>query len=115
MPQQSVFSMTFFNWQNASPSASAPTDNSTDTSTASSIDSPPVVSRQFWIYWACSIPLTLVIVLIWFIWERRREKRYEMEDLQLERGVEEMEMQIQSAMRKRTMSKVATWDTKGQG
>lgn len=38
-----------------------------------------------------------------------------MEDDELEKGVEGMEMQIQKSMRKRTMSKVGTWDTKGSG
>lgn len=95
----SVFSMTFFNFQN-----SDDPDNPT-----------PVVSSQFWIYWAVSIPLTISIVGIWWVWERRREKRYEQEDTALEKGVETMEIEIQSAMRKRTMSKVATWDTKTSG
>ena len=54
----------------------------------------------------------MIIVLSWYIWEKRREKRYQEEDNELEKGVETMELQIQSAMRKRTMSKVATWDTK---
>jgi hypothetical protein len=107
--------MTFFNFQNAqgggSSSSSLPGDNSTSTDSSN----PPVVSPQFWLYWAISLPLTLAIVMIWWIWERQREKRYEQEDTELEKGVETMEIQIQSAMRKRTMSKVATWDMKTTG
>jgi sensor domain CHASE-containing protein len=106
--------MTFFNFQNSEGGGSgSSSDNST--SSASSSPNPPVVSNQFWIYWVVTVPLTIVIVLTWYIWERRREKRYAEEDTALEKGVESMEIQIQSEMRKRTMSKVATWDTKTTG
>ena len=85
----SVFSMTFFNFQNPGPS----------------------VSDQFWIYWAVTIPVTILIVAIWYVWEKRREKRYDKEDTDLEKGSEDMEKVIMATMRKRTMSKVSTWDT----
>jgi hypothetical protein len=106
--------MTFFNFQNSGGGGSgSSSDNST--SSASSSSNPPAVSNQFWIYWVVTVPLTIVIVLTWYIWERRREKRYAEEDTALEKGVESMEIQIQSEMRKRTMSKVGTWDTKTTG
>ena len=117
----SVFSMTFFNFQNAnaggsssSSSSGSSTDNSTSISSQDN-SNPPIVSTQFWIYWAITIPRTTIIVMIWYVWEKRREKRYQVEDNELEKGVETMELQIQSAMRKRTMSKVTTWDTKHGG
>jgi hypothetical protein len=108
--------MTFFNFQNnqgGSGASSSSSENSTSSDDSSS--QPSVVSNQFWIYWVVTVPLTIVIVLSWYIWERRREKRYAEEDSALEKGVESMEIQIQSEMRKRTMSKVATWDTKNSG
>ena len=85
----SVFSMTFFNFQNSG----------------------PIVSGQFWIYWAVTIPVTVVIVAIWHVWEKRREAKYNKEDTDLEKGSEDMERVIMATMRKRTMSKVSTWDT----
>jgi membrane protein implicated in regulation of membrane protease activity len=85
----SVFSMTFFNFQ----------DNAT------------YVSGQFWIYWAVTIPVTVVIVGIWYVWEKRREKKYDKEDTDLEKGSEDMEKVIMATMRKRTMSKVSTWNS----
>lgn len=91
----SVFSMTFFNFQNGSGN-----DN----------NGGPVVAPQLWIYFVITIPLTLIIVLIWRIWDKRREKKYEAEDEDLEVGIENMEAKIMSNMRKRTMSKVRTWD-----
>ncbi|RFU31736.1 hypothetical protein B7463_g4618, partial [Scytalidium lignicola] len=89
----SMFSTTFFNFQNAS-------DMNSD------------VSPRFWIYWAVTIPATLIIVSIWYIWERRRESRYDREDVDLEKGSEDLERMIMEAMRKRTMSKASTWITK---
>ena len=46
------------------------------------------------------------------MWEKRRERKYEREDLDLEKGSEDMEKEIMAMMRKRTLSKVSTWDTK---
>lgn len=86
----SVFSMTFFNFQNGE----------------------SAVSNQFWIYWAVTIPITAVIVAVWYVWEKRREARYDKEDTDLEKGSEDMEKNIMATMRKRTMSKASTWDTK---
>lgn len=88
----SVFSMTFFNFQ----------------------DGNSVVSPQFWIYWAVTIPVTVVITAIWYVWEKRREAKYDREDMDLEKGSEAMEKNIMAAMRRRTMSKASTWDTKNK-
>ena len=57
----------------------------------------------------------MAIVGIWWVWERRRDQRYEKEDKDLEKGSEDMERVIMAAMRKRTMSKHSTWDTGGVG
>jgi len=58
-----------------------------------------------------TIPVTMAIVGAWWIWEKRRDERYEREDKDLERGSEDMERVIMAAMRKRTMSKHSTWDS----
>jgi hypothetical protein len=87
----SVFSMTFFNFQNGGGDG-------------------PIVAPTLWIYFAITIPLTLVIVLVWWVWEKNREKVYAKDDDDLEKGIDRMEAQIMSNMRKRTMSKVRTWD-----
>jgi len=85
----SVFSMTFFNFQ----------------------DGASTVSEQFWIYWAVTIPITIFIVAVWYVWEKRREAKYDKEDMDLEKGSEDMEKSIMATMRKRTMSKASTWGT----
>jgi hypothetical protein len=92
----SVFSMTFFNFQ-------------TDP------DSTDMVAPTFWIYWAITIPTTFLIMGIFYFWTRHRTRKYIEEDIKLERSVEDMEIQIQSAMRKRTMNKVATWTKQNGG
>lgn len=98
----SVFSMTFFNFQNGlSSSGGGSGDNS---------NNGPVVAPQLWIYFVITVPLTVFIVLIWRIWDKRREKQYAEEDKDLEIGIDNMEERIMSNMRKRTMSKVRTWD-----
>tara|TARA_R110002060_G_scaffold44749_2_gene56091 strand:+ start:523 stop:792 length:270 start_codon:yes stop_codon:yes gene_type:complete len=71
----------------------------------------PQVSNQFWIYWVVTLPVTAIIVGIWYVWERKREARYDREDADLEKGSEDMERTIMAMMRKRTMSKASTWDT----
>jgi len=85
----SVFSMSFFNFQ---------------------ADDTRTLSHKFWIYWAFTIPLTVVIVAVWYFWEKRREAKYDREDEDLERGSENMEKNIMATIRKRTMSKASTWD-----
>lgn len=41
------------------------------------------VSAEFWIYWAVCIPLTLLVVLIWYLWFRRTRERYRVEDKEM--------------------------------
>lgn len=86
----SVFSMTFFNFQNSG----------------------PVLSPKFWVYWVITIPLTIGIVAFWYVYEKRREARFDKEDADLEKGSEDMEKDIMATMRRRTMSKASTWNAK---
>lgn len=102
----SVFSMTFFNFQNGLVGP----DPSPQTLTTDTGGTQPVVAPQLWIYFVITIPLTLAIVLTWRWWDRRREARYALEDADIELGIEKMEAQIMATMRKRTLSKVRTWD-----
>ncbi|KAL2271696.1 hypothetical protein VTJ83DRAFT_1067 [Remersonia thermophila] len=71
------------------------------------------VSPLIWIYFAITVPLTVVIVLIWRWWDRRREARYKKEDADIEAGIDKMEARIMAAMRMRTLSKMRTWDVGG--
>jgi Mg2+ and Co2+ transporter CorA len=50
----SFFSMDMFNW--GAPKGS------------------PVVSPRFWIYWVVTVPLTLVVLMIWSIWLQKHHK-----------------------------------------
>jgi len=75
----------------------------------------PTVSTKFWIYWVITVPVTMVIVGIWYVWERKRDERYDAEDRDLEAGSEDMERSIMATMRKRTMSKHSTWEANKRG
>jgi hypothetical protein len=86
----SVFSMTFFQFD---------------------VPANSEVSQELWIYFAVTIPLTLAIVGAWWILDRRREKEYAEEDIDIEEGIARMETDILAIMRKRTMKSTATWDS----
>ncbi|KAK1598711.1 uncharacterized protein LY79DRAFT_252917 [Colletotrichum navitas] len=84
----SVFSMTFFDFGK---------------------DADPVISKDLWVYFAITIPLTIAIVVGWILFDRRREGKFASEDADLEKNIEHMEADIMAMMRKRTMSKANTW------
>lgn len=48
------------------------------------------------------------------MWEKKRERRYNLEDIDLEKGSDDMEKEIMATMRKRTMSKASTWERQNQ-
>ncbi|KAL2164543.1 hypothetical protein VTH06DRAFT_3760 [Thermothelomyces fergusii] len=68
------------------------------------------VSPLLWIYFAITVPLTVVVVVFWHLWDRRRERRYAVEDADIEAGIQKMESQIMATMRQRTMSRLRTWE-----
>ncbi|KAF7959731.1 hypothetical protein EAE96_001341 [Botrytis aclada] len=53
----SILSTTFFDFQNESGLRAA-------------------VSPSFWIYWAITVPVTLIILVFWYLWERKRDERF---------------------------------------
>ncbi len=99
----SIFSMSFFDF---TPHGNV--DN-TLSSSGGGNDSGPSVSPLLWIYFAITGPVTLLIVVGWRWWDRRREMRQAQEDADIEAGIENMEAQIMATMRKRTMSKARVW------
>lgn len=95
----SIFSTSFFNFQNGL----------ADDGGNSEL---PVVAKEFWVFWAFTLPITVIVVAGWFYWEKKKESRYKIEDEELGKDVENMEMVIQRKMRQRIMSKAGTWDNK---
>ncbi|EAA33854.2 hypothetical protein GE21DRAFT_4222 [Neurospora crassa] len=115
----SVFSMTFFNFQNqdsgdssssSSSSSAAGDTNSTTSSSGGSGGGGGSVSPTIWVYFAITIPVTLVIVVTWLLWDKRREAEYAEVDKDIEKGIDAMEQKIMAEMRKRTMSTARTWN-----
>ncbi|KAI5863121.1 hypothetical protein GGS23DRAFT_54218 [Durotheca rogersii] len=99
----SVFSMTFFDF-NVGPNYGDPSDSSGEGAQ---------VSNLLWVYFAVTVPLTLVILLCWYVIDMRREKRYAKEDEDIERGISLMEKDILAIMRKKTINKASTWTSGG--
>ncbi|KAI0902426.1 hypothetical protein F4806DRAFT_446988 [Annulohypoxylon nitens] len=97
----SVFSMTFFDF-NVGPD---------DGSSANSSGDGATVSKKLWVYFAVTIPLTVIILLFWYYLDRRREKRYAEEDVEIEKGIDSMEKDILAIMRNKTFRKATTWNS----
>lgn len=103
----SVFGMTFFEFL---PDGDRRAGSGGSDATDSSSSPRGPVAPELWIYFAITVPMTLIIVLLWWWWDRRRDARHAKEDADVEQGIEKMEGQIMAMMRKRTMNKVRTWD-----
>lgn len=67
------------------------------------------IAPTVWIYFVITIPITVIIVSGWWLWDRSRERQYAREDIDLEDQIEGMESKIMATMRRRTMNKVRTW------
>jgi len=110
----SIFSMAFFDFipdgnDSSSPSSSSPSSNIGGSNSNNNNNWSPV-SPLLWVYFVITIPVTLVIVICWRWWDKRREAKYAEEDADIEVGIEKMEAQIMATMRKKTMSKARTWE-----
>ncbi|KAI2639685.1 hypothetical protein GGS26DRAFT_541109 [Hypomontagnella submonticulosa] len=99
----SIFSMTFFDF-NVGPNYGDPSDSSGDGAQ---------VSNLLWLYFAVTVPLTLIILVFWYWIDKRREKKYAEEDVEIEKGIDTMEKDILAIMRKKTISKATTWTSGG--
>jgi len=64
------------------------------------------MSSHFWLYWAATIPATLLIVGLWFLWQTRRQRVYDLEDQDLEVSAEETEKEIMTEMWETTNTKL---------
>jgi hypothetical protein len=45
----------------------------------SNSDTSSVVSNKFWIYWVVTIPLTLLVIVLWRVWWLWQERSYQKE------------------------------------
>lgn len=59
----SLFGMGIFDWQSDNGSSS-----SSGSSSSGDDDNDPVVGYDFWVYWAITIPLTIIILVLWRAW-----------------------------------------------
>ena len=71
------------------------------------------MSEYLWIYFVVTIPLTVLIVGSWYYLDRRRERQYAAEDIEIEAGIKHLEKDILAVLRKKTMDKASTWKSSG--
>jgi len=69
-----------------------------------------VVSPLLWVYFVITVPITGLVFFLWRVWDRRRTALNMADDDNLEAGIDRMEAQIMAMMRKRTLSKIRTWE-----
>ncbi|KIX02237.1 uncharacterized protein Z518_08176 [Rhinocladiella mackenziei CBS 650.93] len=77
-----LFSMDMFDWQNA-------TSKNVVSSSDEDNGQTHTVSPQFWIYWAVTIPLTIVTLAGWAIWWRVEQRRFDFDLIQKQQDSEE--------------------------
>ena len=51
-----------------------------------------IISRRFWIYWAVTLPLTLMTIIPWVLWTRRKNAAHR---LQLKKAREKFAKDVQ--------------------
>jgi cytochrome c-type biogenesis protein CcmH/NrfF len=84
--------MTFFNWQPAN------------------LNGQSHVSPFFWIYWAVSLPLTVLVVGSFLLWERSESRKSEEEDNKTDKEMTAMMLEAQNPMVARTRKRARTGD-----
>lgn len=75
-----VFSTGMFNWHIDSESQRAATERANDSqSQANNLELPEesTISNLFWVYWAVSIPLTILVAIGWRVWWSLEKKRFD--------------------------------------
>lgn len=70
------------------------------------------VAPQLWIYFAVSVPLTVLVVMAVWLWDRKRERRVKANAAVLETGLEAMERDVMLQMRRQTTRKAVSFAEK---
>ena len=71
-------------------------------------DAGPVVSPYMWLYWAISIPLTVLVVVVWRIWLSWEDKRFKQEEADAKRSRENsVSAQAPSRQARRSLANVS--------
>lgn len=64
----SLFGMGIFDWQSDGSSSSSSSSGGGGSSSGGGDDNDPVVGYDFWVYWAITVPLTILILVLWRAW-----------------------------------------------
>ncbi|OAA58583.1 hypothetical protein SPI_06656 [Niveomyces insectorum RCEF 264] len=97
----SVFSMTFFNFQTGGGGGGGGGGDAGSSSSSDDNAAPPVVSPTLWIYFAITVPVTLVILVVLFWWDKRREKQFSLEEKDAKENLHVLEDRVMTLLRER--------------
>jgi hypothetical protein len=64
----------------------------------------PVVLSKFWLYWVVATLLTSSFVVLWYIWDRRQDRRYKRMNNSLDKEIEVLEATMLRDVEERTMT-----------
>ncbi|KAH7138764.1 hypothetical protein B0J11DRAFT_23582 [Dendryphion nanum] len=86
-----IFSMSMFRWIPEDNNSGSDSGGSSNTGPQDNKDSSRIVSKWFWLYWAVTVPLTLIILISWVIWYKWMDRRYRAareRELEVDQGLE---------------------------
>ncbi|CAK7268623.1 hypothetical protein SEPCBS57363_003187 [Sporothrix epigloea] len=86
----SLFSMTFFNFQTGANGGNSIDDGGT-----------PTVAPTLWVYFAITIPLTVVVLVALFWWDRTREKKFADEEREAATTLPDLERRVETSLREK--------------
>lgn len=66
-----------------------------------------VVSDRFWIYWAVTLPLTALIMLLWRVWWVWQQRKYDCEDLAAETAMRAVDDEMKTGSRSNILARGA--------
>lgn len=79
-------------------------------------NSPPgehrTVAPELWIYFVVTLPVTITILVGWWLWDHKRENQFRLEDKNIDKEIHDMEKECIKSMRQRNLSRYETWGTK---
>lgn len=87
----SLFSMTFFNFQVGGNGGGG----------GGGDDDSPTVAPTLWIYFAITIPLTILVLLALFWWDRTREKKFADEEREVSTTLPDLERRVVTSLREK--------------
>jgi membrane protein implicated in regulation of membrane protease activity len=65
-------------------------------------DTSPVIQHKFWLYWALTLPSTLIVFILWYMITKRKEANKRLENQQQRDSVGKMASMITNSLSQMT-------------